>query len=647
MEKINLGKPISSEHTLNAVFKNHDGRNYICTTVSGSPAVLNIYDLDNDVVKSSFEFYPGSLNSWNHIINTDGKLYVMSYGRFYRYDFSTDELKSYGVLLHGENECFTMDNDEEGNLYLASCPGGKVIRFNIEDESIEDLGQVAPGVSYVRSISYLNGYLYCGVKGDSLLGFYKINAANPSEKYKIQVPEDKEYYPDGLQWIYTSKAVGDKIIIHCKANGICPLLIYDTINETFVDTGYKGNFPGLYVSPERDGKCYFINKGKLMEINVANGKVKESDFPECASNNSLSINFIRDTETGREFLAVLNNENTSVEYLDLIAGTRKMQKLKLEKAKYYIQTLELGDYINGDNGIYISGYCGNRAVRYDIDTGNITDLVLEQAEGMIGYKGKQYFGTYPGNILHVYDFKSDSNIPTRIGAMSEKQDRPFAICAGDGNIFMGTVPEYGLRGGDLIIYNVEGETIRVVKSPVAEQSIISLCYSDGLLYGSTSAWGGLSAIPDVNPAKVFIYDVYRDKMIKIFTPKIADINHPTWIGSIVKDKNNILWAVTGNTLFSLDAETEKVLNTVRFGDYTYSQSKHRWRPTYIRFDSKGNLYTNILGIKKVDLRTLEYEHITEEDEVFLFTIDKNDNIYYAVDSNFYKLENISVVSSSV
>lgn len=637
MKKIYTSKPLTSEHTLNATFKNHNGRNYICTTVSGRPAILNIYDIDSGKVEKSFEL-DDSLNCWNHLTGEDGRLYLMSYGKLYRYDFETEEFKSYGCVCEGEGECFAVAPDGQGNIYFGSCPGGKIIRYGIYDETFEDLGQVAPGVSYVRAIGCHNGYIYCGVKGDSLLAFYKINAANPNEKEEIKIPVDSEYYPRGLRWIYTFTVAGDKIIMHNKADGICPLLVYDTVKGDFDDTGYKGDFPGLFSSPEKNGKSYFINEGKLMEINLSDGKVSESDFPEMECKNSPYIDFIEDKKSGRKLMAALDIVSCSVVLIDLENKSYETIKLNPEKGRYYIQSLEAGDYKNGDNGIYISAYCGDRAVRYDTVTGETKEIVLGQAEGMTFYNGMQYMGIYPGNVLYSYDFKDPSNTPTLIGKMSEYQDRPFAMCSGDGYVFMGSVPDYGVRGGDIVCYNIETGENKVIKKPVKEQSVIGLCYHEGILYGSTSVWGGLGAIPHSEAAVVFRYSLKEDKMFDCFVPEIPGIEHPTWIGEIEVDADGRVWAVTGNTLFEIDFSKEKVLSHITFEEYKYSQIKHRWRPTYIRFGNDGTLYTNIKGIRAVNRETLEHKKLTEENDVFLFALDREDRVCYAVNNEFYILE---------
>ena len=642
MAKKFLGQPIVSEHTLNAAFNNYNGRNYICTTVSGAPPKLNIYNLDEDKVEASFDLY-GALNSWNHKINADGNLYVVACGQFYRYDFSLNEFKDYGKI-NGSTECFVMDNDEDGNIYMGSCPNGNIYKYDIKEDKIYDLGNITPEAVYVRSLSYHNGYLYCGVKGEDFLEFYKINSNNPNEKKVIPVPSDFEYYPNGLDWIYTSTAVGNKIIIHCKADKICPLLIYDTDKEEFVSTGYKGNFPGLFVSPKKDGKSYFACDGNLMEIDIISGKVKQSDFPKIRSKQSVSIDFIKDVSGKENILAILDNKNASVELINLKTRTSFTKKLNLDKATYYIQTMESGDFKNGDNAVYLSAYCGDNAVRYDVEKKEYKNIRIGQCEGMIGYRGKQYMGVYPHNELYIYDNNTNMDIPEKKGTMSYGQDRPFAMCAGDGYIFMGTIPDYGKRGGDIVIYDVTSGKNKIIKMPVKEQSIIGLQYNRGLIYGSTSAWGGLGAKPCTDDAKIFIYDIEKNCVTESFTPDIPGITNPTWIGSIKLDGNGNLWGVTGNTLFLLDLKTKKVIKHITFGDYTYSKIRHRWRPTYIRYDSKGNLFVNILGIHKVDTKTMEYTRVTKEtDDVFLFTLDKEDNIYYAVDNNFYTIERKGMV----
>lgn len=279
--------------------------------------------------------------------------------------------------------------------------------------------------------------------------------------------------------------------------------------------------------------------------------------------------------------------------------------MNLDKAAYYIQTMEIGDYKNGDNGIYLSAYCGEDALRYDIDLKEYQNIKIGQCEGMIGYDGKQYMGVYPHNELYIYNRLTDREKPQCVGEMSSGQDRPFAMCSGDGFVFMGTIPDYGKRGGDVVIYNIITGESRIIKTPVKDQSIISLQYVNGMLFGSTSVWGGLGSVPDDHDAKIFIYDLKNDCMTGCFTPEIPGIEHPTWIGSIKLEKDGNLWGVTGNTLFYVDVTTGKVTKYLSFGEYRYSKVKHRWRPTYIRYDSNDFLYVNILGIHKVNKKNTD------------------------------------------
>ena len=86
-----------------------------------------------------------------------------------------------------------------------------------------------------------------------------------------------------------------------------------------------------------------------------------------------------------------------------------------------------------------------------------------------------------------------SDNPKNLGRVEAMQDRPFALEAADGKIFIGTIPYYGLHNGCLCIYDVESGQKKSFPGLIKNQSIISLAYHNGRLYGSTSVHGGLGS----------------------------------------------------------------------------------------------------------------------------------------------------------
>lgn len=650
LPKVYVDSPLPSAQALHALYAEVDGKDYMFTSSSGTPAVLNVYNLDENKLVATHKL-KGTKNIWFHLMNVDGNVYIASKGYFFRYNPRTDELKDYGYIAASEviGDIYVFDHDEEGNIYMGCCGDGEIIKYNITTDDFTYMGKVASEYDdYIRTISYINGNIYCGIKASDYVGLWRINVNNPSDREEIPLPKNDAYYDvDLLQWIYSSMVVKDKLIIYAKEKTVSPMLVYDTTNKEWMDIGFTGSFKGYFVSPERDGKCYFTSKGYMYALNTQTWKVENLDWQVETNDNTIAAGWVT-LENNPEHLnpvfVTLDSQTSQPIYYDVEKKERfKLPQIELKGAAFIIQSIVAGDYKNGDDSFYIGSYLGETSARYNLKSKNFEIYNINQTEGMYGQDGKMYFGTYTKANFHEYDPNKPINERLKWkGQVKPNQDRPFAL-TGDGKnkVWLGTIPDYGYLGGALAEYDVNTEKMIVYSNIINNQSIISLTYRDGLIYGTTSVFGGLSSTPDfTNPAKIFVFDTKEGKVIKQFTPKIPGVEKPFWIGSIAFDKNGKLWFATGGHLCSIDIDTQEIIDNFKFMDYEYSTTTHTWRPYYIRFDSEGRLYVNINGIQIVDVDTLKTQNLVDDVggiKVHLFDLDKDDNIYFVSTSEFWVL----------
>ncbi len=639
LPKAYIDSPLPSAQALHAIYEEIDGKDYLFTTSSGKPAVLNVYNLDDNYLVSTHKL-PGASNVWFHTMNVDGNIYIASKGYFYRYNPRTDELKEYGYIASDNlGDTFAFDHDEEGNIYIGCCGNGEIIKYNIKTDDFTNLGKIGDEYDeYVRSLSYCNGNIYLGIKDGAYVGFWRMNVNDLSDKEEIPLPENPAYYDLSLiQWVYSTMTVKDKIIIYAKEQTVSPMLIYDTTEKKWIDIGFTGSFKGHYVSPEKDGKCYFTSKGYMYALNTDTWKVEDLNWQVDTNDNTIAAGWMtmeNNPDHQGDMFVTISSQGSQPVYYDIAKKERfTLPQIELRGSAFTIQSIASGDYKNGDDAIYIGSYLGETSSRYNLKSKNNEIYNIHQTEGMLAHNGKMYFGTYTKANFHEYDYKRP--MAERLkhkGQVKPNQDRPFALAgADDGKIWIGTIPDYGYLGGALAVYDPVTEEMKTYVNIIENQSIIALTCKDGLVYGTTSIWGGLTGKPSEKAAKFFIFDPKTEKVIKEFTPQISGIENPTWIGGLAFDKNGKLWMATGGTLFSLNPETEEVSDVIKFIDYTYSTETHTWRPLYIRFDEEGRLYVNINSIQIVDVDTLKTQSLLNEIgvKVHLFDLDKDGNIYYA------------------
>lgn len=630
---VDLGEFIETCQPLDSVVEEIDGVDYLFSSSTGSPAVFNIYNLDAQQYIKSYELTDSS-SPWIHVKDSKGKIYIAADAYVYSYDPYSDQFESLGKCLSTESATFVMTIDENDNLYIGTYPSAKIVKYDSVQKEFIDLGTVEKGANYVRSIAYHNGYLYCGTFGNGAPKFIRMNPNNPEEKKEFPVPANDSYYDvNEMIWIYTMNTLGDYIVIYASAEGITPMLVFDTNTERFIDIDFEEYYRGLYTTPELNGKAYCITLDKMYEIDITNGfQITDFDFPIPYKTSFRGGGWITVEDDpdfpGKSYCTVDTGDGSPTIYNMQTKKYKKLTDHGQKGGKINLQAIEKGP---GDE-IYLGGYMGHQGAAYNVKTGSTVTFPIGQTEGMVEYNGKMYFGIYPKAWLYEYDpslpVDSKTN-PKALAQIEESQDRPFALTAADGKIFIGTVPDYGQLGGALSIYDLASGKMTTVRNLVQNQSIISLAVKDGMLYGSTSAYGGLASTPSEKQAKLFVYDYKNNEKVKEVTVDIPGVSNPLCIGGISFDESGLLWCVSGKTLFAVDLDTQKVVKSKVFEEFSYNPSSHQWRPTYIRWASDGLLYTNINGIKAVDTETMnaiDLQSLTGN--AALFTIGTDGNLYY-------------------
>jgi hypothetical protein len=148
------------------------------------------------------------------------------------------------------------------------------------------------------------------------------------------------------------------------------------------------------------------------------------------------------------------------------------------------------------------------------------------------------------------------------------QDRPYALAAGPGGaVYMGTVPKYGKRSGALSIWKegAAGRTVCVAQN----QSVVSLAYAGGRVFGGTSTRGALGVDPVYAPgaaATLFSFDAatgaVRLHPLPLTAPKAVTAR---------TEVDGELWGLAGGSLLTLDPAAPAAISVKRlFPDPDYA-----------------------------------------------------------------------------
>src|SRR5690606_31801364 len=99
-------------------------------------------------------------------------------------------------------------------------------------------------------------------------------------------------------------------------------------------------------------------------------------------------------------------------------------------------------------------------------------------------------------------------------------------------------------------------TMETHRHLVQDQSIITLMYQDGKVYGGTSIWGAYGAPdPTASEGKMFVWDVVAGMKVREFTP----VEGKQAVTSLITGPDGRIWGFAEGILFIYDPSSQTVV----------------------------------------------------------------------------------------
>lgn len=633
-EPENLGKPISATTTLNSVVTMEDGIPVVCTTVSGSPACFNVINLETGELMHTFEAEKGN-TMWTHAVDSLGNVYTAGYTRatLYRYSPSTKKFEDLGSLGTETAVCQIVVDDQD-NVWMGTYPNAKLMKYDIATGKIMDFGNVLPGEKYFKSMVYYNGCIYGG--GDAVgTQFVKINLKTLERKY---IPGPKT--SSGIKSYYTATLAGKRILIYCGTQSSGSIYtVFDLEKEAFLDIEIP-KASGLSCSPELNGYSYFVANGVINKYNLSTDTYEPTSTKYGSSFRGGSFAELKTHPNlpGKTFVTVVYGGAISL--IDLETGVRESYYDSVEPTGTSLVAVKaIG------NHVYASGHMGPRATQYDPETKKvIATFSMGQSTPIAEIGGKVYFAAYPSASLSVFDpslpVKENENPKTLVDLSKAKlgQSRPMDICDADGLIVYSTIADYDMLEGAFTVYDPATGKYDCYKNIIKNQSISGLEYKDGILYGSTTIFGGLGGDPSETEAKIFKFDMKERKLLMQKTPKLKETTGlMKMAGDLAFGPDGLLWCMSDGLLFAMNPETLEVVKEKVLVAYNWESFSSRWNPYTMQFTEDGLLYCTPRNTAMVvDIETLEAKKILPDsyngNTGSISVSDKGDIYFYSRDS---------------
>jgi len=611
-----LGAPLKTVSVFNGGYGHLPGGKPVAAfTVKGSPGIL--YVVDAETRKLVFRApLPGTDDASSAVeIARDGTVYAGgTAGTLYAWRAGAKQIERIGVT---DKVILSLAEAPDGDLYMGTFPGGRLFRYAPKTRKMTDLGAVAPGEQYATSLAFDGDTLYVGIGAHPRLVRYDTRSGR-----RETVPLPPEVTEGGPN-------VGHLAVAGRRLFGMAGKATFalDLDTGRVVKTLPEGLAQGAVASPPRDGVTYVsVKPGTLLEYDLATDDTRPAP-------GFRSTSFTRDLGwlkiEGRERLVTISWSGGMWAYEP--SKSQESYALPVEGEPVSVQAMEKGP----DGRIYLSGYPGGVGARFDPANGRMETFALGQAEGIGALGNTLYFGIYPKASVLALDASAPLKAPVKAFDIGAEQDRPFAFATGAGKVFIGTVPGYGLLGGALTVYDpVSGKT-DVHRNVIRDQSIIRLAYHDGLVYGSTSVWGGLGQPPAADAAVVFAWDPATGRLVRSAMPRHPGLKEaPKAINGLAFGPDGKLWAAWQNTVIRMDPRTLEVEAEKALGPSNWDVT-HSWEPKALRFGRDGLLYTSLSGkLTVVDPETLEMRAVVPAAHVVL---GDDGAIYVSHDRHLYRI----------
>lgn len=632
-----LGEPVGTVIAQGVAFgTGAGGENQVFFATNGSPATF--YAVNAETMEVVFsEPLPGLDVIWAITRGSDGDIYFAgtNQGHLFRYSPEERKLEDLGHNQSDDDWVWDLAASEDGRIYGATYPGAQIFEYDPKTGSGSSWAKDYTDQAYARGIGVSDRYVYAGV-GTKTARLFRIDRKT-REAREIVLPITGQTGSISDVWVY-----GGRLLVRA---GRSRLFVLD--EQTLeVIRGDEDEALGINyaISPPdpRDPVSIYYNYGeKLFRYDLEENQVEEVSLPTGLPTAPVRgwdwITLQHGAKRGRTVLVGLTEFGEMLQF-DPRDASIEIKYPKVEPQGVLVQALEVGP----DDRLYLGGYQAGMSV-FDPATGEVSERYpqFNQPEGIGFLDGKVFFGTYgsarifrldpdqPRDFGHASQFN-----PGLVFKVGDRQDRPFAFAASEEKLFIGTVPGYGSLGGALTVFDREMGQWSVYSDLVENQSIIGLAYRDGKVYGSTSVFGGLGGKPAADAARLFVWDLATEKLVRKWAPEIPGIDQtPKAIGGLSFGPDGKLWGAAGGTIFVLDPETLEVerARTVHPSDWDVS---HYWRPVYLRWAPDGRLFSTLgRQLTVIDPATLEAD---VWDNTSLMTL-HGGYVYYAKGAKLLRL----------
>lgn len=520
---------------------------YVVTDGSASaPARLNVIDVEGGRLIRSLALNKGAPSgSWAAVAGATGTIYVASFepGILWAYHPGAKSMIKV-ASMRGTQVPFALAPDSTGGVYFGGYPSGVVYHYQSgKGVKVFVSAKKLTGQNYVRSLAVdpATRTVYVGVGARAAV----LACDEATAKCTNILPANLR----GQQFAYQLAAAPGTVFAYLSPSN--QLVVLDVTKRadrsyraTVAATIPKVSYPGA--SAPIDGSVYYRGAGgALFAYDIASG-ASTSVAPAIAGARGWGSGRVAGQPGMTLFAASIAPGGVDITSYSVQSGTLATQRVTgLTGAPVGIQSVQRGP----DGAVYTGGYLVGGLAAYPPMRSDRSMPIpgVGQPEGMAALGDALYLGIYPSATIQRYlpaaPAKAGVNPATACSLASQGQDRPYAMVAGGGKLFIGTMAGYGGLQGALAMYDPETGNCTARTNLARDQSVVSLLYSNGVVYAGTLAWGGLGARPTQPRARLITWDIRTGRTTSTPVPV-----HAASLEGLVAGPGGNVWMMAQNWL---------------------------------------------------------------------------------------------------
>lgn len=610
------------------------GETVIWSASSSTPAALNAVDPDTGAVVAAFPL-EGAGGAWAVESTADGSVYVGTYGSSHLFRWTdAGGLVDLGNPIAGGSFVWALTSDDNGVVYGGMSPNGSVFSYDPATDQFRDYGRISDA-DYVRSIAYHDGTVYVGTSRPS-----RVFALDPASGEVQELPSPPGANPEA-EYVYDLNAAGDHLYARFGEAGPNDLFVYDIPAGQWVDHIPLAH--GLDVTdPDADGRVFLIAGGELSSYDPVTSTLEKTGMPfigRVANTRGIGWAELSDPDFPGQSVVGLLWRGTMFRYSPT-TGAFDFVESRIEGTAIPVTALAEGP----EGTIHAGGFLSGGFATLDAETGEQQSFHrFAQMESLATLGDTVYLGAYPGARLYAYDPSlawnsseyspaTQSGVPENpakiVDLTLDEQVRAGALTAAGEYVALGTEPGLDRLGGVFLLWDPASRSVIFQQRGLIEdQSIVSLTYRDGIVYGASSIHGGYSATePRATEAVVFAWSVADQQKLW----EVVPIPGAPTVEDLAFDAHGTLWGVAGGQAFALDVDAQEV--------WSHVSPPEDGRAQQLAFNATdGMLYVDwgAAGLGWIDPATSTASVLADHDAVAL-TTDSNGRVWFSEGASVYR-----------